>query len=387
MTNAIRKGSRKAWSYLTGEKGRNRVRVFAHPGTGRMFLEYRDQGGQKCRTALKHRSEELAKAKAEEVSLALRTPDHRLPGPLTLEALFDNYLREVTPTKGERKQRDDKRGAKLFLEVFGPAFRVETITHRDAQRFVRERQLRGDQRKGKDGAPRGTPIRARAIDYDFEFLNAVLNWTVGAGWLGRNGLHGFRTPHEESIRRPIISNEEYQGILDIADQLGSEFRLAVILAHETGHRIGAIRLLRWSDVDLERATVRWRGENDKIGYEHTTPLSDDAVTALKAQRQESLAIGDAFLLKSPEGASQPVSRNLVRDWWRKAERLAGLKRITGRGWHSFRRLLATEIKDAPLKDQCELGGWKSMHTVTQCYQRADQGTMRKALAARRRIAL
>ena len=71
----------------------------------------------------------------------------------------------------------------------------------------------------------------------------------------------------------------------------------------------------------------------------------------------------------------------------RAEGLTGLNRITGRGWRSFCRLLATEIKDAPLTDQCELGGWKSMYTVTQCYQRADQGTMRKALAARRRIAL
>lgn len=387
MTSTIRKTSSKAWSYMAGEKGRNRVRVFAHPDTGRMFLEFRDEGGHKRRAALGHRDEELAKAKAEAVAVALRNPEKLASVPPTLGTLFDNYLREVTPTKGERKRKDDLRAAKLFLGVFGAGFRVETFTHLHAQRFVRERLFRGDQRLGKDGKVKGTPLRARAVDYDFEFINAVLNWAVGAGWLARNGFHGFQVPREESVRRPIISNEEYGQLLEVADQLGATFRLALVLAHATGHRIGAIRLLRWSDVDLEKATIRWRGENDKIGYDHTTPLSADAVTALKSERQTSPAIGDAFLLRSPEDALRPVSRNLVRDMWRKAEQIAGLQRIPGRGWHSLRRLLATEIKDAPLKDQCELGGWKSMQTVIQCYQRADQGTMRMALAARRKVAV
>ena len=45
-----------------------------------------------------------------------------------------------------------------------------------------------------------------------------------------------------------------------------QFQLALVLAHDTGHRIGAIRMLRWSDVDLKAARVRWRAENDKIGF-------------------------------------------------------------------------------------------------------------------------
>ena len=38
----------------------------------------------------------------------------------------------------------------------------------------------------------------------------------------------------------------------------------------------AIRQLRWSDIDLEDRTIRWRGENEKTGYEHRTPVTAKA---------------------------------------------------------------------------------------------------------------
>ena len=40
--------------------------------------------------------------------------------------------------------------------------------------------------------------------------------------------------------------------------------------------------------------------------------------------------------------------------------------------------------DLPLRVLCELGGWKTAQTVLQCYQRSDEGQLRKALEHRRR---
>ena len=34
---------------------------------------------------------------------------------------------------------------------------------------------------------------------------------------------------------------------------------------------------------------------------------------------------------------------------------------------------------------CELGGWKNAQTVLRCYQKADEGQLRKALESRRRV--
>jgi integrase len=61
---------------------------------------------------------------------------------------------------------------------------------------------------------------------------------------------------------------------------------------------------------------------------------------------------------------------------------AGLRHLRQAGFHCFRRKFASELKDVPLKDLMALGGWKDPKTVIQCYQQADLGRMRQALAQR-----
>ena len=62
-----------------------------------------------------------------------------------------------------------------------------------------------------------------------------------------------------------------------------------------------------------------------------------------------------------------------------------MERKRGRGWHSLRRKFASDLMNLPLKVLCELGGWKEAQTVLQCYQRADEVQLRKALDHRRRV--
>ena len=79
----------------------------------------------------------------------------------------------------------------------------------------------------------------------------------------------------------------------MGEHVGPAFRPALVLTHETGRRIGSIRLLRWSDVDLDASRVRRQVEHDQIGYEHVTPLTQDAGEALRSARAEQQAIGEA----------------------------------------------------------------------------------------------
>ena len=311
----------------------------------------------------------------------LRRPDRTQVGAITLAVLFDNYLREETPIKGASKQAHDHRTARLVLDFLGPARRASELTHRDAARFVAERRRRGD---GRSGTKRGRPLRARALQYDVAFLKAVLSWGVGVGALDRNPLIGYTSPAETSPRRPVVTASQYEALLAAGVQIHPLFRLTLILAHETGHRIGAVRQVRWADIDLERQLIRWRGENDKIGYEHETSLTPDAIQALKAARRAQAVISE-WVLPSPSKPAEPISRHLLRDWWERGQLLAKLPPEPGRGYHSLRRQFATELKHAPLKDLCALGGWKSPQTVLICYQKPDSVSMQQALATRRRL--
>ena len=98
-------------------------------------------------------------------------------------------------------------------------------------------------------------------------------------------------------------------------QVGWRFHVAFVLGHETGHRIGAIRELRWSDIDMEGKTIRWWGEHEKTGYEHQTPMTAEAFPALEEARRQNPGIGDIPLPPAPKDPSVCLSRSLARDWW------------------------------------------------------------------------
>src|SRR5436305_1345103 len=51
--------------------------------------------------------------------------------------------------------------------------------------------------------------------------------------------------------------------------------------------------------DPKAAAVRWRAERDKIGLEHTVPLSVEPATALGPARRRAARIGDGYVFTSP----------------------------------------------------------------------------------------
>ncbi len=188
MTSARRRKS-KQWSFSTGEHGRNRVRVFEDLTRGVIFAEFYE-GRRRIRQSLGPVDREMAKAKAEQLAAAFRTTPHARHEPMTLRALFDNYLREVTPTKGEGKQRHDRHASALFLKCFGSERKPESLSRREWDRFVDERR-RGVVRSANVKKPR--VVRDRQIGYDLSFLLSVLNWATRAGD-GRGGVLLERNP-------------------------------------------------------------------------------------------------------------------------------------------------------------------------------------------------
>ena len=86
-------------------------------------------------------------------------------------------------------------------------------------------------------------------------LFAILNWATrsrdeeGRLLLDSNPIRGLKTPSEKNPIRVMLTQAEYEALLRVAREVEWRFRVALVLAHETRHRIGAIRQLRWSDID------------------------------------------------------------------------------------------------------------------------------------------
>ncbi len=359
---------------------------FPDPKTGLYQMEWRESGRRLTRS-LKHRDWRRAKRQADEFAagFAVHEPNGKAePEPLTLETLFDIYREEVTPTKGERSQKFDRGALEMFLRFFGKDRKPATLSQRDWDRFIRAR------RAGRVGLS-GLPVSDRTVERDLRFLLAVLNWAArsrneaGGLLLDSNPLKGLRVPREKNPTRVVLRQAEYGALLRVSAEIDWRFRVALVLAHETGHRIGAIRHLRWCDLDMGAGAIRWRAEHEKSGFEHRTPLTTEALGVLEEARKENPGSGDAPVLPAPRDPARSVSHTAARRWWKRAEALAGLERKRGRGWHSLRRKFASDLMDQPLKVLCELGGWRTAQTVLECYQRPDEDRLKKALDERRRV--
>ena len=272
---------RRRRGYSAGEWGRNRVRVFPDPRTGVIQIEWRENGRRTTRS-LGHRDWNMAKMQADEVAAAgpIRPRRQRkaqaAPKPLTLQTLFDIYGNEVVSTKAEGTQKRQAICMRMLLGFFGGHRDPATLSRRDWDRFIRER------RSGSVGHV-GKPVSNSTIATDLTFLLTVLNWATrsrdehGRLLLQSNPLKGLRKPVEKNPTRVIVTEPEYQALLRVSLELDWRFHVALVLAHETGHRIGAIRQLRWSDIDLEDRAIRWRAEHEKTGYEHVTPATAEAI--------------------------------------------------------------------------------------------------------------
>jgi integrase len=381
---------RRVWSYKAGEKGRNRVRVFAWPEQGEsLWIDYRD-GGRRIQKPLGHADKDRAKREADDIAARWGHDTKARPAALTLRTLFDIYEREVTPQKNSASARGhDRRVLPLLLKAFGAERRPETLNVRDWQSYIRRRksgELAPQVRRGKDGKVVLTPVRARAIEQDLNLLRAVFHWVErtradGSGYLlERNPLRGLKLPKEESPRRPMFTPEQCVALRTAAAKHSPFAERAVMLAWFTGHRAGAIRQLRWSDIDLDAGTIRWRAETDKVGYEHRNPLHQELVSFLKRERARTGAIGEAWLFPSDTNPAQPCSREyFVKKIWTELRQAAGIPSGKRYGWHSFRRAFANALRDVPLRELKDLGGWKSERTVVAVYLRPDEQAQRTAL--------
>lgn len=356
------------------------------------------------RRSLRTRDREVAKQRAEETALELRRTGERPAGDLTLRQLFDLYLRDVTPRKGIAEQQHDRSALQLMIAAIGADRRARTVSGADVARFTAMR-ARGDLTAVWRGRPRILrPAGARAIQRDLQLLRAVCAWATRQGdragipLLERNPLAGMKIPGEEHPSRPILRDDEYRDMLEAAWALEKKgagasetqfetppilYVLLLTLAHETGHRIGAIARLKWGDVSFDRLTITWRKENDKIGMDHTTPLTPPAIVALeRARRWAAKAAPIAFIFQRPYvWKPAPYNAEDLKTIWGYLERASKIERIPGRGWHSLRRKFATELKDAPAADVAQLGGWKNKSTLLR-YQLADDHTMRTTLERR-----
>ena len=167
------------WSYLSGERGRNRVRVF-EKRPGKFFAEWRE-GTCKKRVLLEGVGDSTAaKQKADEMAVEFGRLEAERQAPITMDELMHTYLREASVSKGSSKQAHDRRAVRVWTAFFAAQPELarsgrrhpSSLDRLDWDRFV------GWRRRGEiPGWPNAVGPRQTA--YDLKFLISCLNWACG----------------------------------------------------------------------------------------------------------------------------------------------------------------------------------------------------------------
>lgn len=404
----------KAWSYLAGQKGKNRVRAYEDGKGGPLYLEWYEPefdnrgiavndprtGRQQLRkrrlslTAAGINSRADAMKKAEEVAQRIGQIPARaaakVEGPLTLGRLLSLYLAEAVPTKRPGTQKHNRIMARIVLAFFGAGAIVERIgPDGRPQTEIGRVRYNAFLRARAEGTIPGFPHRARpqTVRLAVTFMRAVFNWAKierddGYPLLLRNPWEGFPIPREDTPTRQEMTAELHVQLVEHA----ANWRMGVVLdlCRETRRRMNSVRQLALEDVNLAAGTVRWRGEFDKARKTRVTPLSTEAraaiLRALERRRAEGLD-ASPWLLPAERDPSQPVSKNTLHNWMKRSKERLGID-LPRLGYHAEKRagIRDPRFRALPPKVQEALAGttWDTMRKV---YDYVDLPTLQDAVAA------
>jgi integrase len=328
-----------------------------------------------------------AKKAALELSNEILAGGH-IAETVTLGGLFSLYRREGLGTVKPQHRAAVERDLEGLERFLGSGLNVEYLGPREWNALARERAAgRIDGRGNLVTEERRNSVGPRAVAHMLSTLRYACSFgtkyrtTNGGFLLQHDPTRGLKIPRENAPARPVSTTDEFNAMLAVAAQVHPYMVDLLTIAAETGRRIDAILHLQASDWKPEVGqfgALRWRAEHDKLNHESTVVVGEDVRDAITGILRDRPAVGATWLFPAQK-ADGPVDKTLTSRWWRKAEKLAGIEHVRGKGWHSLRRRWATLRKGHALQDVAAAGGWTSTQVLRDLYTQAEAGRVEAAV--------
>ncbi len=164
-------------------------------------------------------------------------------------------------------------------------------------------------------------------------------------WLdARHDLSAVDLPKGKGKSR-AYSMAEVMRLLPALEEVGVEAGWIGHVAWQSGRRLGAIRTLPKSaaTVSDDFTVLEFPGETDKARNTGQVVIVGRA-HELTRQLMESRG---GYVL----GAEPPSETTCIRDWLGRAEQMAGIQHLQGRGWHGIKRRYATASRGMAGRDK------------------------------------
>jgi integrase len=164
----------------------------------------------------------------------------------------------------------------------------------------------------------------------------MFNWALKpqyAYFTGVNPASGHKAFPEVQRDRFLQPHEVRPFFEALAAEPNTTIRDCLEMALLTGARTANVQAMRWSELDLDQAIWRVKGEESKNSDPQTIPLVEEAVAILRARQKSTASV---FVFPSPKSKSGHIT-STSKAWMRILQR-AGLSDIVK---HDLRRTLGS----------------------------------------------
>jgi integrase len=260
-------------------------------------VQVRRQGFPSRNRTFNRHQEAAAWARAQELAMDRLEAGVYQPAACTLASILSEYLAKVTPAK-KSAASETRRLNRLIRDPLA-SYRVCDLSPEVLATF-RDRRL-------EQGL--------RAAGYDLQLIRHALN-VAKAEWgvtLQNNPVNAIRMPPKPKPRERRLKPGEYELLLNYAAMSHSWFmEPLIILAVETGMRLGEMLKVTWDDWDSEKQTLYLR--DTKNGSNRLIPISDSANAVMRTITKRHQRI-------------LPTNYEAVKSAWRRLCMRAGIEQL------------------------------------------------------------
>jgi integrase len=282
------------------------------------------------------------------------------PAPSTLNELLDRWIATGRSRWKPRTLEDYERKADWWVRPYLGEQPISEVTGRDLDMLYAHLITEGGRlKKSKTGVMVPTPLSGTTVHGVHRMMSAVFNQAVKWRDLPRSPVPDATAPKKDSVEIVPPTNAEIMALKEVVSKTPvheSLFRLALT----TGARRSQLLGVRWSDVDVERASLLFRSGvtatqgqvhvlDTKSGRPYVVALDPETLKSLRRLRAHNASIalqcgvplvGDPFLFSHQPDGGTPWHPDAVKRWWSRTCRAAG---VSGVRLHDLRHYTATRL--------------------------------------------
>jgi excisionase family DNA binding protein len=353
--SAVREKGSRYWSYGIGGVFCRRTAK----GLDRWYMQFKDVDGRWRQKVISH-----ALTRAQAV--------------VALQAKVREVFESVHHVKPKTKRIGFTEYSKIYLDDYAKvnkrSWRTDVGAMKNLDRYFGRLSL--DEIDGhrlekfKTWRLSNYPVTKTTVNRDLALLRRMLSLAVEWDYLDEARMPKFRFyPEKDNLKERILTLDEERRLLEVSPP---RLKSMIIVALNTGMRLGEILGLRWDQVDL--ASARIRVERTKSGRIRHVDMNE-------------VLIAEILRLREGRGKSEFVFTSPITDKpfvdagsaWGTACRRAGIK---GLRFHDLRHTFATRLieRGVNLITVKDLLGHSSVE-ITQRYTHPNEALKKEAVAA------